>query len=409
MRLRKFLKTIPMKLYVLLAAVVAFAFFSNDFGLVDIQKTAIILAAGIDKTEAGYSLTAQIAVPKGTDRTTGGTSSVEIEAEGQTVSDCISLIFSKTGWVPKLVFCDLIVLGESAVKEDVVASLNYFLRNDYMPDSCLLAVCEGKAGELISSKSAIDDASSLAIEKLFSDAAVRSGKVVTNTLKDFAIDYYGVSKSSYLPFVRMADQKGSQGESGSGGGSGGGAGGSGSSGSSGGGGSGGSENSEKIYSAEETAIFKEGVMVGLLPREQTLAFSLLSGNVFTGTINSEESGKPVTLTVIENKGSVSLKNDPAPRAELSLELTVRLCCRGATAAMEDISSDKVTPEIVENTTARLKGYMQDLWQTTKDCGCDIFKLNRMLYRSSLKEYARWKDNLLNVAEAGFEAKVVSMK
>ena len=404
MKLRKFLKTAPMKLYLILLAVVAFAFFSNDFGLVDIQKTAIILAAGIDRTESGYSLTAQIAVPKGTDRTTGGTSSVEIEAEGQTVSDCISLIFSKTGWVPKLVFCDLIVLGEEAAKEDVVSSLNYFLRNDYMPDSCLLAVCEGKAGELISSKSAIDDASSLAIEKLFSDAAVRSGKVVTNTLKDFAIDYYGVSKSSYLPYVRMTDQAGSQGESGSGGSSGGSGGGSGS--------SGGSEsdgNSEKIYSAEETAIFKNGAMVGLLPREQTLAFSLLQGNMSTGTVNSEEDGRPVTLTVMKNEGSVALKTDGTPRAELSLEVTVRLCCRGTTAAMEDISSDSVTPTIIRNTEERLGGYIRDLWQTTKDCGCDIFKLNRMLYRSSLKQYARWKDTLLDVAEADVSAKVISMK
>ncbi len=407
MKLRKFLHTVPMKIYLILLAVVTFAFFSNDFGLVDIQKTAIILAAGIDKTEAGYSLTAQIAVPKGTDRTTGGTSSVEIEAEGQTVSDCISLIFSKTGWVPKLVFCDLIVLGEEAAKEDVVASLNYFLRNDYMPDSCLLAVCEGKAGELISSKSAIDDASSLAIEKLFSDAAVRSGKVVTNTLKDFAIDYYGVSKSSYLPFVRMTDQAGSQGGSSSGSSGGGSSGGSG--GSESGGPSGGAGDSEKIYSAEETAIFKNGAMVGLLPREQTLAFSLLQGNMFTGTVNSEEGGKPVTLTVMKNEGSVSLKTDGAPRAELSLEVTVRLCCRGTTAAMQDISSDSVTPEIISNTADRLDGYIRDLWQTAKDCGCDIFKLGRMLYRSSLKEYARWKDNLLDATEADISAKVISMK
>ena len=86
MRFKKFLQTVPMKLWIILIVVVLFSFFSNDFGLVDIQKTAIILAAGIDKTENGFSLTAQIAVPKGSDRTTGGTSSVEIGAEGKPVS-----------------------------------------------------------------------------------------------------------------------------------------------------------------------------------------------------------------------------------------------------------------------------------------------------------------------------------
>ena len=121
MKARKFIKTIPLKLYLILLALVLFSFFSNDFGLVDIQKTAVILAAAIDKADDGFAVTAQIAVPKGGDRSTGGTSSVDIQAEGITVSDCITQIFSKTGWVPKLVFCNLILLGEEAAKDDVIS------------------------------------------------------------------------------------------------------------------------------------------------------------------------------------------------------------------------------------------------------------------------------------------------
>ena len=169
--MKKFLKTIPMKLWEIVCVLVVFTFFSNDFGLVDIQKTAIVLAAGIDRDEEGFALTAQIAVPKGTDRTTGGTSSVEIEGKGTTVSDCITDIYTKTGWVPKLIYCDLVLLGETATQQDVFDCLDFFLRNEYIPDSCLLAACEGSANELLSSTSAIDDTSALALEKLFSDAA----------------------------------------------------------------------------------------------------------------------------------------------------------------------------------------------------------------------------------------------
>ena len=86
--MKKFLKCFPVKLWILLFALLVLTFFSNDFGLVDIQKTALVLAAGIDRDEDGFRLTAQIAVPKGTDRTTGGTSSVEIEGRGSTVSEC---------------------------------------------------------------------------------------------------------------------------------------------------------------------------------------------------------------------------------------------------------------------------------------------------------------------------------
>ncbi len=406
MKARKFLKTLPMKFYLLLLAVVLFSFFSNDFGLVDIQKTAVILAAGIDKTESGFSLTAQIAVPKGSDRSQGGTSSVDIQSEGETVSDCVSNIFSETGWVPKLVFINLIVIGEDAAKEDVVSYLNYFLRNEYMNDSCHLAVCEGTAHDLLSSKSATDDTSALAIQKLFSTAAEKSGKVMPNTLKDFAIGYYGVSKSSYLPYVRAKNQTGSthgDAENTSGGGSGGGSGGS-------QGSSGSQTEQEKIYLAEETALFSEGKLVAVLPPEQTLAFSLLNGNVVSGTFNvKEKSGEAVTLTVIENGGGVKIDMKGAPRVKMKIDLTVRLCCRGTTAPIEDISTDDVKPELLDSAKEVLTGYVQALWQTGKESGCDLFHLQRDVYRSSLKKYKEWKDYLLDAAQPEIEASVRSLR
>ena len=41
--------------YLIVAAVLIFLFFSNDFGLTDVQKTAIVMAAGIDR-EGGQPL-----------------------------------------------------------------------------------------------------------------------------------------------------------------------------------------------------------------------------------------------------------------------------------------------------------------------------------------------------------------
>ncbi len=391
MNARKFIKTIPMKLYLILLAIVVFAFFSNDFGLVDVQKTAIILAAGIDKTEEGYALTSQIAVPKGSDRTTGGTSSVEIETKGATVSDCITMLYAKTGWVPKLVFCNLLLMGEETAKGDVFGGLDYFLRSDYMSDSCFLAVCEGKAGEVISSQSAVDDASSLAITKLFSDAAVKSGKVMPNTLKDFSMAYYGVSKSGYLPYVRMSDQEGAQ-EAG---------------GNESSGGSGGQEKSQKIYTAEETAIFQESKMVGLLDDEETLAFSLLKGEVFAGTFNAVDKGKTVTLTVLENGGGVSLDTKETPRVKLGLDLTVRMCCKGMSTPVDDLASDEVSEEVLRSAEEILKGYVRKLWNTCQDAGCDLFELKRELYRSSLKKFAELKDLVPAAVEADIDTKVQS--
>lgn len=374
MRAKRLLRSFPMKLWIILAAIVAITFFSNDFGLVDIQKTAIILAAGIDRTADGFSLTAQIAVPKGSDRTTGGTSSVEIEGQGATVSDCISAIYAKTGWVPKLVFCDLVLLGEEAARENAFDALDFFLRNEYAPDSCLLAVCEGTAAETLKATSAIDDASSLALEKLFSDAAKKSGRVMTTTLREFAIGYYGRSASGYMPYVRMSSQSGAQGGSG------------GQSAAGGQGAAGGQSGQEMIFSAEQTAVFSQGRMTDVLTEAETFAFSLLKGNVYGGTLPSDG----ITLAVLRNDGSVSLAEEPTLQATLSVDLKVRLAGRDAPSSPENVAKDSVTEEELAAAESALRGAIGSLWERCAQSGCDLFNLRRTLYRRSAAAYGTWK-------------------
>lgn len=394
-----FVRTIPAKLYILLAAIIVFSFFFNDFGLVDIQKTAVILAAGVDRSDEGYTLTAQIAVPKGTDRTTGGTSSVDIEGSGDTVSECVAQIYTKTGWVPKLVFCNLIVLGEKTAKDDAIAALDYFLRNEYMSDSCLLAVSEGEAGDLLSSASAIDDTSSLAIGNLFSDPTKKSGRVEPNTLREFAIGCYGVSAGGYLPYIRKIPQ----GTDPNGGGT------QSAAGSESGGQSGTENQEENIYQASETAIFADGKMVALLNEDQTFALSLLKGNVFSGTVSAEEDGKPVALNILHNRGGVSLEMKGAPVAKLGVSLRVTVHNRGESTHVEDIARSEPSEQLLRNAQEQIIRSVASLWDTAKESGCDLFGLNRSLYRSSPKKYAEWKDSLLSVVTPEMQIQLKGVK
>lgn len=397
-RLTDFIKTIPVKLYILLAAILAFTFFANDFGLVDIQKTAVILAAAIDKTDdGGFSVTAQIAVPKGVDRTTGGTSSVEIEGKGETVSACFSQIYAKTGWVPKLVFCNLLLLGEKSAKTGVFCCLDFFLRNEYMPDSCYVAISEGKAGELLQTTSAVDDTSSLAIGKLFSDAAEKSGKVMTSSLREFAIGYYGASNSGYLPYVRAVEQSTHPEGSASGGGS--------SSGGESGGSGGNAEQKEIVYSAEETAMINDGKFVGILNEEETFVFSLLSGNVFAGSFTVPTDEKPTALTVLNDEGSVSLDMKGAPKAKIKTKLRVSTHSRGQPSAIEEIASSKPSEKLERFAKEYIEKTALSLFEKSRAAGCDLFYLKRSLYRSSKKKYSEWKDSLLSALTPEIEVTV----
>ena len=388
--MKKFLKTVPMKLWMILCALIVFTFFSNDFGLVDIQKTALVLAAGIDRTEKGFALTAQIAVPKGTDRTTGGTSSVEIEGSGETVSECLADLYAKTGWVPKLVFCDLVILGESAVREDTFDCLDYFLRNEYIPDSCLLAACEGSAKELLSSTSAIDDTSALALEKLFSDAAQKSGHVMTTTLREFAIGYFGESHSGYMPYVRSQAQEGdAQGQ-------------------------GGAQSSgdaqqqkpeEKIYTARETAIFSGGRMAAILSPAETFAFSLLEGNVYAGTFTTDEK----TYVILKNKGDISVRVQETPEIRLSILCKVQIYGESETASPEHLAKGELSPEEEARLSRTLSECLTGLWNTCAESECDLLFFRRSLKRTSMEAYGRWKDLPLSSVAVSIDARAQSLK
>ncbi|MDE7296671.1 MAG: hypothetical protein K2N84_05335 [Clostridia bacterium] len=402
----KFFKTIPMKIYVLIAAVFTFVFFSNDFGLVDIQKTAIIIAAGVDRTEQGFHLTAQIGKPKGSERSSCGTASVDVEGDGETISECIAEIYSKTGWVPKLIFCDTILVGEETAKDDIMGALGYFLRTEYMPDSCSVAVCKGTARDMLKSVSAIEDTTSAALNKLFSNAAEKSGKVMKQSLKEFAIDYYGASESSFLPYITSESQD-------CGGESGGGEGPSSSNGGAAGGQSSSGGESEKpdkkIFKAEHTALFSQGSMTAVLEPQQTFTFSLLKGKVEAGTFAVDDHGEPVNVSVLKDKGNANLKVENKPQVTLSVNLKVYLFDRGVSSPIEDVARKELSKEAIEKSTQLISEQITELWNTCVEANCDLFHLSRSLYRSSPKKYAEWKELLLSTADLKVEAKVETMK
>ncbi|HJA02848.1 MAG TPA: Ger(x)C family spore germination C-terminal domain-containing protein [Candidatus Gallimonas gallistercoris] len=389
--MKRILKRTAPKFALFLGGALLFAFFSNDFGLVDIQKTAVILAAGIDKSGEGYELTAQISVPKG-GKKAGGTASVELSGKGETVADCLMMMYADSGWIPKFDFCSLVLLGEEAAREGAMPALNYFLHNEYMSDNCAVAVAEGSAGEMLKKTSAIDDTPSLAIHKLFSGAAEKTGAAVKNTLRVFAVDTLGVSKSSFMPFIRSlpresgeggAKQSGSEGSGGEGGAEGSG----GKGGAIGSEGSGGEGDTPVLFRAEETALFREGKMTGLLSAEETLAFNLVRGKVKAGILTVKgEDGEPVSLSIKRGGGSAKLGEEDELRAKLSVRLKVLVSDRTEEDFMAGTETNVATDEDERRAEELISSHIASLWGKCQISGCDLLLLARELYRKDPKAY-----------------------
>ena len=398
-------------LYVLAVIFLTILFFSNDFGLVDIQKTAIVLAVGIDRENDEFIVNSRIAVPSASGDQKAA-DSIQVETRGDTVGAAIQDINTKTGWYPKLVFLNLIVLGDTATQKNAFDTLDFFLRNEYMSDDCQVCCCEGKASELLNTETDVEKTPSLAIGKILSEHSATTGLVAVASLRKFAAGYFGVSKSGYMPLLKYvslstgkktdgADSLENTGES-SGAGGAGGAGGaenSGSSGSSGGaGGAGGGENAGKTFTATETALFADGVYKGKLTKDETFAFLCVGGGVRLAAFDVDYGGVTYTLTIKKSKAKIKFYVDDfaAPRLNVQLDIVAGLQDISSSQTIVEIAAPEKTKQaVLEEAGKKLKRLVHSTFEKSRAYECDLFGAEKRLQKFERKYFNAYRENLLD--------------
>lgn len=375
--------------YLLVVVLLVVFFFIGDFGTLDTQKTAIVMAVGVDRREDTFIVTSQIAIPQSSKQ--GKTSeTVQLVSRGKTVADAFADINAKTGWYPKLVFCNLILLGENTAKENVFDVLDFFLLDEYLSDGCLLATCDGLAKDLLNVTALVDPSGSVAMQKILSDHANRVGTVLPTTLREFAIGYYGDSASGYMPVMQTKPQQEKQGEndtsssssssqgeqsenSGENGG--------GNSDSSGGQGA---ENTDKpVFSAGETALFLRGKRVGTLTTEETFAVNAVKKKLKLAGYSVAHQNEYCTLTIKDNAPKTKLKIGKDGRAHYEISVTL-------SAGLLDNSSARLSyhakdvgdvPDgVFASAEKKLASQIESAFEKCKAVQCDVFGIQDTLQK-----------------------------
>ncbi len=438
--------------FILLAMIAVFCFFfSNDFGIIDIEKTAIITAVAIDvDKEGGYEITAQIAVPEATDANTENLKA-HLSGTGKTVGAAIKNIGDISGWFPSLSFCNIIIVGTEVAESDVIRVLDYFSKTLRVQDSALVVLAEGYAKDVLTTSTPLDNISSFALQKIIYKNPGFDNDIVRTDIKSFCTGYYAHAKSGIMPLVKILGDNGSSNGSGSGGsnssgggssnGSAGSSAGSSGSGSSSSGSSnssgesnssglgGGSANTEdggtsssgsggqaggstsssgamggnkgsSLFDARTTALFYDGVKVGELEPRLTVVYNALMASFEGTTLEIDNAGfgnatENYLMTVLKSKPKITLS-----ASENDLTLSIALEIYGKISDMtthdQDNSYAKNTPlpvYVKEKAEEELKKGIEELVETSRQTGCDIFNVKQMLYRFHHKYYARYKDNL----------------
>lgn len=424
----------PVFYWVILLALLGL-FFTNDFGLVDLNKSSIIVAVGVDSTPDEVQVTAQLAVPKPS-QSGDSVEYAQIQGSGKTVADALNEINAKTGFYPKLQFCKLILIGESCKDKELFRILGCFYRKNYSELTALTAMCKGNAADMLEMKTSTSDLTATAIQRVLSDELKKSANVSSVNLKDIAVMNFSKSKACYMPYIEFGEQGtsaeggdgdnvgskppqsgGSSGESGSGGSGGNGGGGSEQGGSgAGSGGSGGSQNSGESgsggsqggsgsqgggqsgsgggqkpmeFTARKTAIFRDGMFAGILDDRQSFALDVLENDIRLAVLPCDAGGRHYTLGLKETSGAVEVKMDGGrPVVKLSFKASAQIAgVRKPVDPSETASDDDISPEVLRGAEEEIKNRFTSLLEVITREECDVLNLRERLYRRYAADYS----------------------
>ena len=393
-----------LRYYLIVILLLMFLFFSGDFGMIDVQKTAIVMAVGVDRQEDTFIVTSQIAIPQSS-KQGGASETVQLVSRGKTIADAFEEINEKTGWYPKLVFCRLIVLGEKATQENVFDALDFFLLDEYMSDNCLIATCDGLAKDILNVTALVDKSGSVAMQKVLSQHAERVGTVLPTTLREFSIGYFSDSKSGFLPVLKTQPQQehiGGETQNGSGGTQNSGGGEAQNSGSSQNASesSGGSSQKKPVFSASETALFVFGKRVGTLTEEQTFAFNAVKKDLRLATYTLQTPDAACSLSIKRNspKIKISLGANGQACVRVSVKLSAGLLDYSKALPVEKGADLGDVPSGVFFAAEKLLvSQIHETFETCKSVNCDIFGVGEHLQKHEKKNYPQIKDTALKNA------------
>lgn len=394
------MKTFKIRVALILGALLAIFYFSSDFALIDIEKTAIIVAIGIDEGEnSRYKITAQIAIPQATDTAAANDDAVVI-GDGNTVMEGIQNIGAKTGWHPKLSFCSLVLIGRKVAENGVKDVIDYFIVSEKVQNSAIVAMADDKAGEILTSKTPLDAISSFAVSKIVLKSRWMTNTVPNANLRKIALSEYSPSKSSFMPVIKPIKENTKSKEGGSSsitastksGGSEDSGGGSGSGGGSSGGSSGGKDTPDKVYDASTLAVFSDFKLKGEFDEELTQIFNMLMGPLGESYITLENGDEKTLLALSNGTRSVKVNLEKKPTIEIKLSFKVEVSDSSKGYALDKLNRRSVVDEdTITKVADKLNVLLLKLVDKVKESGADALQIRDKIYKYSNSRFEEFKN------------------
>lgn len=314
---------------IVLAVLALVAVVMASFKGSDVLERAIIIGVGIDKSDNGLTLTAEVVSP-GNGQEQVGTFSKTVTVDAETVGQAIQNVAEQTGKEASLGQCVVLVLGQKLYETvDFTAVIDYFINHHSFKESAVICCCEGEAKDLFNNSDALSQSVSLSVAAMLLDEAKKIG-VATNSLLQYArsqqeLDCTGVVNK--IAFVKSENKDAHD-----------------------------PDKTQGYFTYRELAVFRRNTFVCNLNEQEVAGMSLFLDKTEGDSFVAEQDGTKLTVQVNNKNIKQSVNGD---EFEITITLSVRLArtdseeVTGAITAKKDKEIDKKVLQSVQEQALKL--------------------------------------------------------
>lgn len=332
----------------------------------ELNDLAITSAIGIDKSDNGYKVTAQVVntQKEGTDNNSSSDPKIIIyEHTSKTVQEAVRYMVLES---PKRLYpnhMQVIIISEDVAKDGILESLDLFFRDSELQKNFYVLISKDvSANQILKTLTPADSIVSSNIKKSLESDSSYLGITELVTYDELINTYLNPNKEISLPSVTLKGKM---------------------------------KGSDKIDNIEQSdsstkvvlsqmAIFKDDKMIGYLDDKQSIALSFIKGKINNTIIKYKCNGGYVVVETTNSKSSINVDNKGNFRIKISGDAAINeVSCDINLENNNSISkiNKQVNEEIKKNVNNTIK-YVKNNYNS------DIFNFLDILYKNQYSLYKK---------------------
>ena len=331
-----------------------------------LNDLAITSAIGIDKSDNGYKVTAQVVntQKEGTDNNSSSDPKIIVyEHTSKTVQEAVRYMVLES---PKRLYpnhMQVIIISEDVAKDGILKSLDLFFRDSELQKNFYVLISKDvSANQILKTLTPADSIVSSNIKKSLESDSSYFGITELVTYDELINTYLNPNKEISLPSVTLKGKM---------------------------------KGSDKIDNIEQSdsstkvvlsqmAIFKDDKMIGYLDDKQSIALSFIKGKINNTIIKYKCTGGYIVVETTNSKSSINVDNKGNFRIKISGDAAINeVSCDINLENDNSISkiNKQVNKEIKKNVNNTIK-YVKNNYNS------DIFNFLDILYKNQYSLYKK---------------------